>query len=46
VLTKQDTEVVAERNTIRKLAEAEQKIAAACEQHNVAGIILRPTLIY
>jgi nucleoside-diphosphate-sugar epimerase len=46
VLTKQDTEVAAERETIRKLAEAEQKIAAACEAHNVGWTILRPTLIY
>jgi nucleoside-diphosphate-sugar epimerase len=46
VLTKQDTEVAAERDTIRKLADAERRIAAACEQHNVAWTILRPTLIY
>jgi nucleoside-diphosphate-sugar epimerase len=46
VFTKQDTEVAAERETIRKLAEAERKIAAACEQHNVGWTILRPTLIY
>ncbi len=46
VLTKQDTEVAAERETIRKLADAERRIAAACEQHNVAWTILRPTLIY
>lgn len=46
VLTKMDTEVAAERDTIRKLADAERKIAAACEQHNVGWTILRPTLIY
>jgi nucleoside-diphosphate-sugar epimerase len=46
VLTKQDTEVIAERETIRKLAEAEQKIVAICEQHQVGWTILRPTLIY
>lgn len=46
VITKQDTEVAAERETIRKLAEAERKIAAACERHNVGWTILRPTLIY
>ncbi|MGO8911442.1 MAG: NAD-dependent epimerase/dehydratase family protein [Bradyrhizobium sp.] len=46
VLTKQDTEIVAERETIRKLAEAERTIAAACEQHNIGWTILRPTLIY
>jgi nucleoside-diphosphate-sugar epimerase len=46
VLTKQDTEVEAERETISKLAEAERRIAAACEQQNVGWTILRPTLIY
>ena len=46
VLTKQDTEVAAERDTIRKLTEAEQKIAQASEQHGVGWTILRPTLIY
>ena len=46
VLTKLDTEVAAERETIRRLAEAERRIAAACEQHKVGWTILRPTLIY
>jgi nucleoside-diphosphate-sugar epimerase len=46
VLTKQDTEVEAERAMIKKLIDAEQRIAAACEQHNVGWTILRPTLIY
>ena len=46
VITKQDSEVAAERDTISKLADAERKIAAACERHNVGWTILRPTLIY
>jgi len=46
VITKQDSEVPAERETIRKLADAEQRIAAACEQHDIGWTILRPTLIY
>jgi nucleoside-diphosphate-sugar epimerase len=46
VITKQDTEVAAEQETIRKLADAERRIAAACERHNVGWTILRPTLIY
>jgi nucleoside-diphosphate-sugar epimerase len=46
VLTKQDSEVAAERDKIRKLADAERTIVAACEQHNVSWTILRPTLIY
>ncbi len=46
VLTKQDTEVAPNGKQCRRLADAEQKIAAACEQHNVGWTILRPTLIY
>jgi nucleoside-diphosphate-sugar epimerase len=46
VLTKQDTEIAAERETIRKLADAERRIAAICEQHKLGWTILRPTLIY
>ena len=46
VITKLDSEVAAERNLLKALAEAEQKIAAACEANNVAWTILRPTLIY
>lgn len=46
VLTKQDTEVAEERETIRKLTAAEQTIAAVCERHHVGWTILRPTLIY
>jgi len=46
VLTKQETEIASERETIRRLVEAERSIAATCEEHNVAWTILRPTLIY
>ena len=46
VMTKQDTEVAAEREILRNLAEAEQRIIAACEQHGIGWTILRPTLIY
>jgi nucleoside-diphosphate-sugar epimerase len=46
VLTKLDSEVAAEREKLKKLADAEQEIAAACERNNVAWTILRPTLIY
>lgn len=46
VITKWDTEVAAERETIRNLADAERTIASACEQQNVGWTILRPTLIY
>jgi nucleoside-diphosphate-sugar epimerase len=46
VVTKQDTEVATERDRMRNLIEAERKIAAAREAHNVGWTILRPTLIY
>jgi nucleoside-diphosphate-sugar epimerase len=46
VLTKLDSEVVAEREMLQSLAAAEQRIVAACEQNQVTWTILRPTLIY
>jgi nucleoside-diphosphate-sugar epimerase len=46
VITKQDSEIDAERKMIARLADAEQRIAAACEAYNVGWTILRPTLIY
>jgi nucleoside-diphosphate-sugar epimerase len=46
VLTKIDSEIVAEREMLRSLAAAEQEIVGACERNNVGWTILRPTLIY
>jgi nucleoside-diphosphate-sugar epimerase len=46
VVTKQDTQVAVERDAIRKLADAERRIAATCEQNGIGWTILRPTLIY
>jgi nucleoside-diphosphate-sugar epimerase len=46
VITKLDSEIDAERQMLTRLADAEQKIAAACEKNNVGWTILRPTLIY
>jgi nucleoside-diphosphate-sugar epimerase len=46
VITKQDTEVASERVMIKRLAAAEQQIAAICEQRGIGWTILRPTLIY
>ena len=46
VITKLDSEVVAEREKLKDLVDAEQTIAAACERNAVAWTILRPTLIY
>jgi len=46
VMTKLDSEVTAERELLKRLAEAELRIASACEQAQVEWTILRPTLIY
>jgi len=46
VLTKIDSEVVAEREMWQNLADAEEKIVAACKQRDIEWTILRPTLIY
>src|SRR5438876_689761 len=46
VITKIDSEIVSERETLRKLADAEREIAALCGQNNIGWTILRPTLIY
>ncbi|MDE5452992.1 epimerase [Bradyrhizobium sp. CSA112] len=46
VITKINSEIVSERETLKKLVEAEREIAALCDQSNIAWTILRPTLIY
>ncbi len=46
VMTKLDSEVAAERETLGRLAEAERKIVSTCEQRGIKWTILRPTLIY
>ena len=46
IITKIDSEIVSERATLKKLAEAEREIAALCDRNNVGWTILRPTLIY
>ena len=46
VLTKQESEIATERDTIQRLLAAEQKIAASCERQGIGWTILRPTLIY
>jgi uncharacterized protein YbjT (DUF2867 family) len=46
VITKIDSEIVSERESLKKLAEAEREIAALCAQRNIGWTILRPTLIY
>jgi nucleoside-diphosphate-sugar epimerase len=46
VITKQESEIAAEREIVRQLVDAERTIASECEQRNVGWTILRPTLIY
>ena len=46
VMTKIDSEIVSERETLKKLTRAEQEIAALCSQNSIGWTILRPTLIY
>jgi nucleoside-diphosphate-sugar epimerase len=46
VLTKIESEIVAEREMWQNLADAEEKIVAACKQRDIEWTILRPTLIY
>jgi nucleoside-diphosphate-sugar epimerase len=47
VMTKINSKIVSERETLKKLADAEREIAALCGgQNNVGWTILRPTLIY
>jgi nucleoside-diphosphate-sugar epimerase len=46
VMTKIDSEIAAERETLKKLVDAEQEIIALCNQNNIGWTILRPTLIY
>jgi nucleoside-diphosphate-sugar epimerase len=46
VLTKLESEIESERETIRRLLAAEQQIAMLCEQQGIGWTILRPTLIY
>jgi len=45
-MTKMDSEVAAERETLIRLADAEREIARVCESNGVGWTILRPTLIY
>ncbi len=44
--TKAASSVAAERETARRLAEAEDRVAALCDAAGVAWTMLRPTLVY
>lgn len=46
VLTKRESVIAEERAGLAWLAEGEDKVIAACEQHGIGWTILRPTLIY
>jgi nucleoside-diphosphate-sugar epimerase len=46
IATKIDSEIPAERESIRLWAEAEQQLIAACERLGIGWTILRPTIIY
>lgn len=46
IVTKIDSGVEAERESLRRYAEAETRIAEICEQNCIEWTILRPTLIY
>jgi nucleoside-diphosphate-sugar epimerase len=46
IVTKIDSEIAAERDGLRRLAEGEQQTIALCEQFGVGWTVLRPTMIY
>jgi nucleoside-diphosphate-sugar epimerase len=46
IVTKMDSEIAAEREHLRRLADGEQRLIAVCEQYGIGWTILRPTIIY
>jgi nucleoside-diphosphate-sugar epimerase len=46
IVTKAESEVDAERESVRRWAEAEQQLIVACERLGVQWTVLRPTIIY
>lgn len=46
ILTKLDSEIEAERNAVRQLAEGEENFRTVCGELNIPWTILQPTLIY
>jgi uncharacterized protein YbjT (DUF2867 family) len=46
IVTKMDSELASERESMRRWAEAEQKLIAICERLGIEWTILRPTIIY
>lgn len=46
IITKANSEIATERESVRLWAEAEQQLIAGCERHGVEWTVLRPTIIY
>lgn len=46
IVTKMNSELAAERESVRHWAEAEQRLIATCTKLGVAWTVLRPTIIY
>jgi nucleoside-diphosphate-sugar epimerase len=46
IVTKMNSELAAERDSVRNWAEAEQRLIDACTRLSVAWTVLRPTIIY
>jgi len=46
IVTKMDSEILAERESVWRWGEAEQQLIAACERFGVGWTVLRPTIIY
>lgn len=46
IVTKMDSEILAERESVRQWADAEQRLIATCVRIGVAWTVLRPTIIY
>lgn len=46
IVTKMNSELEAERDSVRQWAEAEQRLIDACTKLGVAWTVLRPTIIY
>ena len=46
IVTKIDSDIPAERESVRLWAEAEKRLIATCQELGVAWTVLRPTIIY
>jgi nucleoside-diphosphate-sugar epimerase len=46
LVTKQNSELAEERESVRRWAEAEQRLIDTCQRLGVAWTVLRPTIIY